>query len=81
MIWAGIVGDELIGPLRVPYGVKITSALYYLLLELNLLPWLDEVLLQKRKTFAHSAKAMQHFFASLGTSGKHLMVWPPYYPD
>ena len=26
MIWAGIIGDELIGPVRVPQGVKLSSA-------------------------------------------------------
>ena len=70
---------------RVPDRVKITSASYCQLLESNLLPWLDDVFLQKRKTFAfhhdnapaHSAKATQHILASLGISGKRLMVWPP----
>ena len=27
MIWAGIIGDELIGPVRVPQGVKLSSVL------------------------------------------------------
>ena len=46
-----IVRDEPIGSFRVPDGVKITSAACCRLLESNLLPWLDDVPLQKRKTF------------------------------
>ena len=89
MIWAGIVGDELIGHFRVPDRIKITSASYCQLLGSNLLPWLDDVPLKKRKTFvfqhnnapALSTKATQHILASLGISGKRLMVWPPCSPD
>ena len=85
MIWAGIDGDELKGPFRVLAGVNITSPSYCQLLQSNLPPWLDDVLLQEPKTFvfrhdnglAHSAKATQHFLASLGIRGKRLMVWPP----
>ena len=28
MIWAGIIGDQLIGPFRVPDGVKLNSENY-----------------------------------------------------
>ena len=48
IIWAGIIGDELVGPVRVPEGVKITSAAYCQLLESVLLPWLEDVPLLKR---------------------------------
>ena len=89
MIWAGIVGDELIWPFRVLYGDKIISASYCPFLESNLLPWLDDVPLQQRKTFvfqhynapAYFTKATEHFLASLWISGKRLMVWPPCSPD
>ena len=71
IIWAGIVGDELIGPFLLTNGVLNTSASYFQLLESNFLPLLDGVTLQKRKPFvflhdnapAHSAKATQHFLA------------------
>ena len=48
MIWAGIIGDELVGPVRVSEGVKIASAAYCQLLESALLPWLENVPLLKR---------------------------------
>ena len=41
MIWAGNVGDELVGPVRVPQGVKLTSATYYKFLKNLLVPWLE----------------------------------------
>ena len=89
MILAKIVGDEPIRFFRVLDGVKITSASYCQLLESNLLPWLDDVPLQKRKTFvfqhenapAHSAKATQQFLSSLGINGNRLMIWPPCSPE
>ena len=28
MFWSGIVGDKLIGPFKVPEGVKLTSEIY-----------------------------------------------------
>ena len=48
MIWAGIIGDELNGPVRVPEGVKINSEAYCQLLGLALHPWLEDVPLLKR---------------------------------
>jgi len=89
MIWAGIIGDELVGPVRVPDGVKITSQAYCKLLESVLLPWLDDVPLAKlnRLIFqhdnapSHSAKATQAFLSSIGFKGNRLMVWPACSPD
>jgi len=48
MILAGIIGDELVGPIRVPEGVKIPFTAYCQLLESALLPWLENVPLLKR---------------------------------
>ena len=48
MIWAGIIGDELVGPVRVSEGVKIPFTAYCQLLESALLPWLENVPLLKR---------------------------------
>jgi len=89
MIWAGIIGDELVGPVRVPDGVKITSVAYCQLLESALLPWLEDVPLQKRCRLifqhdnapSHSAKATQAFLSSIGLKGDRLMVWPACSPD
>ena len=35
MFWAGVVGDNLIGPFRVPDGVKIDSK-YYIMIPVSL---------------------------------------------
>ena len=82
MIWEGIIGDELFGPVRVPESVKVTSVAYYQLLESALLPWLKDVPLLKRCKLifqqdnapSHSAKATQAFLLSIGFEGDRLMV-------
>ena len=77
MIWAGIIGDELVGPVRVSEVVKITSTPYCQLLESALLPWLEDVHLLKRCKLifqhdnvpSHSAKATQAFLSSIRFDG------------
>ena len=49
MIWAGIIGDKLVGPVRVPQGVKLSSATYCQFLKNVLEPWLEEVSLTRLK--------------------------------
>lgn len=39
MFWAGIIGKELVGPFRVPEGVKMTSEKYVEFLTDHFLPW------------------------------------------
>ena len=41
MIWAGIIGDEIVGPFLVPDGLKMNSGNYCAFLEENLMPWLN----------------------------------------
>ena len=41
MLWAGIINDELVGPIKVRDGVKINAASYCDLLDEVLVPWLD----------------------------------------
>ena len=55
MIWAGIIGDELVGPFRVPDGLKLTAATYCEFLKTALEPWLDDLPLSrlKRVVFMH----------------------------
>ena len=64
MFWAEIKGNALIGPYKVPKGVKINAKSYCELLDTFLLPWLEDQPLLGRKTFifqhdnapAHKAK-------------------------
>ena len=89
MIWAGIIGDELVGPVRVPQGVKLTSITYCQFLKNVLDPWLEEVSLSRLKKVvfmhdnapSHAAKATTQFLKSLGFKNETLMVWPPNSPD
>ena len=71
-LWAGIVDEQLIGPVKVPAGVKINSAAYCELLSEGLFPWLKDQSLSLRKNImlmqdnvpSHSAKATQQYLAS-----------------
>ena len=64
MLWAGIVGNELVGPFRVQEGVKLTSHTYWQFLKSFLEPWLEEVSLSRLRnliymhdnTRSHAAK-------------------------
>ena len=86
MIWAGINGDELVGLVRVPEGVKITSAAYCQLLESALLPWLEDVPLLKRccklifqqdNVPSYSAKATKAYLSSIGFERDRLITFKP----
>ena len=78
MIWAGIIGDELIGPVRVPQDVKLCSATYCLFLKNVLEPWLEEVRLTRLKKVVfvrdnapcHAAKATIKCLEGLGLRTK-----------
>ena len=90
MIWAGIIGDELVGPFRVPDGLKLTAATYCEFLKTALEPWLDDLPLSRLKserqfscttTPSHAAKATTTVLKSLGFVNESLMIWPPNSPD
>lgn len=89
MIWAGIINNQVVGPVRVPEGVKLTSVAYCNLLESVLMEWLDNVPLSLRKKIvfmhdnapSHSAKATTEFLASIGFKDEKLMQWPACSPD
>ena len=89
MIWGGIIGDELVGPFRVPEGVKLTSVTYCEFLKNVLEPWQDDLPLSQLKKIifmhdnapSHAAKATTTFLKSLGFMNDTLMVWPPNSPD
>ena len=50
MFWAGIKNNEIIGPFKVPQGVKIDSKGYCQILSDFLIPWLDDRTLPERKS-------------------------------
>jgi len=89
MFWAAIVGDELIGPFRVPEGVKMNSEAYVRFLTKNFFPWYRA----QRRTFklkcvfthdnapAHASRFTREFLASKNFKEDRLMEWPPSSPD
>ena len=86
MLWAGIINDRLIGPFRVPDGVKLTADSYIEFLKKNFLPFFKKLSSDEKKEFlfmqdnapSHSAKKTKKFLVDEGVS---FMDWPPNSPD
>ncbi len=89
MFWAGIMGRELVGPFRVPEGVKMTSAKYIEFLTDHFLPWYkkknrafcSKIIFMHDNAPSHAAKNTSVSLAAMGIKGEKLMVWPPSSPD
>lgn len=85
MIWAGIVGHELVGPFKVEEGVKMNSKYYCDFLERNFIDWLDEQPLAKVKSLifmqdnapSHASKFTKSWLQEQGFVGESYMDWPP----
>ena len=73
MFWAGISGDELVDPFRVPDGVKLTAVAYNDFLKQNVLPWFKKRPLSFKKNMvfmhddkpSHAAKLTSDFLATV----------------
>ena len=73
MLWASIVGDELVGSFRVQEGVKLTSHTYCQFLKRFLEPWLEEIPLSRLRNLfymhdnapSHAAKATTQYLSQL----------------
>jgi hypothetical protein len=84
-IWGGVIENAIIGPFRVPEGLKLSSATYCPFLKNSLEPWLDNLPLATLKkiifmhdnALSHAAKATTQFLHSLGFVNETVMVWPP----
>ena len=89
MFWAGIKGNEIIGPFRVPQGVKVDSKGYCQLLTDFFIPWLEDQTLMERKSLvfqqdnapAHKSRYTQSWLMDHGFKEGRLMVFPPNSPD
>lgn len=89
MFWGGLVGSEVIGPFRVPDGVKMNAASYIDFLKAHLLPWLKmkKPAIRKKLVFmhdnapSHAANATRGFLEQQGFKDDRLMIWPPCSPD
>ncbi len=89
MFWAGIMGRELVGPFRVPEGVKMTSAKYIEFPTDYFLPWYkkknrafrSKIIFMRDNAPSHAAKNTSVSLAAMGIKREKLMVWPPSSPD
>ena len=89
MIWAGIIGSEIVGPFLVPDCVKMNSVNYCKFLEANLLPWLNSqndalnqnLIIQQDNAPSHASRFTKAWLSDKGISGERLMDWPPQSPD
>ncbi|KAG8009288.1 Transposable element Tc3 transposase [Nibea albiflora] len=89
MFWAGIMGREIVGPFRIPDGVKMTSIMYVEFLKEHFLPWFKKKNRAFRNTIifmhdnapSHAAKNTSACLAAMGIREDKLMVWPPSSPD
>ncbi|CAI9556623.1 unnamed protein product, partial [Staurois parvus] len=89
MFWAIIMGTELVGPFRVPKGVKMTSAKYVEFMTNYFLPWYrrknyafrNKIIFMHDNAPSHAAKNTSASMAAMGIKGEKVMVWPPSSPD
>lgn len=89
MFWAGIVGNMMVGPWKVPDGVKMTSLAYIDFLKDNFQPWFKKQKLSFKRSLvfmqdnapSHAAKKTIEYLQQSGFHGPRLMKWPACSPD
>ena len=86
MFCAGIIGNELVGPFRVPDGVILIVVTYIDFLKQNFLSWFKKKPLsfKKKMVFMHDynvAKLTSDFLATVSFKCEKLMTWPACSPD
>ena len=89
MIWAGIIGDEIVGPFLVPDELKMNSGNYCALLEENLMPWLNSqnddvkqsIIFQQDNAPSNASRFTKGWLSGVGITEQRLMDWPPQSPD
>ena len=89
MFWAAIIGNELVGPFRVPDGVKIIAKLYIDFIKEHLEPWHKKKNLAFRKNMvfmhdnapSHSARMSREYLERVFARHGKIMRWPACSPD
>ena len=89
MFWAGLHGNNLIGPFKIEQGVKLDSRAYQKLLEDRFMPYVNNMPRQSRNKIvfmqdnapSHASGMTRQFLTDNGFTGDRLMVWPPCSPD
>lgn len=85
MIWAGIINDEVVGPIQVPDGVKLDSESYCELLEEGFFTWLDKqssarkrkLIFQQDNAPSHASRFTKAYLKERGIKEDQIMTWPP----
>ena len=81
-IWAGIIGGVLVGPWRVPEGVKMTAETYIAFLQQNFeVTFKRMMILMQDNATSHVAKKTTVYLQLLGLCGHRKMNWPASSPD
>ena len=89
MFWAGLLGNTIVRPFKVPQGVKINSVNYCSFLSENFLPCYEQQLDDRKNTLvfmqdnapSHASAYSKTWFSVQGIDGSKLMNWPPNSPD
>lgn len=89
MIWGGIIGKTLVGPWRVPDGVKMTADAYIAFMKEHLEPWMKRQRVAFRRAIvfmqdnapSHAAHKTTEYLKQLGFDGPRKMKWPANSPD
>ena len=84
MVWAAIIGNELVGPFSVSDGVKMTVKVYMDLLKKHLFPWYKEKKSPFRKNMVfmcdntpfHAARLTTEYLNSVFARHGKIMQWP-----
>lgn len=89
MIWAGIIDNKIIGPFRLPNGIKINSHNYCNFLKEKVFTALqnlgddvtNNIIFQQDNAPSHASRYSKSFLENHGFKDERYMDWPPNSPD
>ena len=89
MFWAGLLGNRVVGPFRVPEGVKLNACSYKQFLADNFLPWLntqqsqlqESIVFMQDNAPSHNSRLAKGFLEEHGFVDERYMEWPAASPD
>ena len=85
MFWAGIIGNKLVGPFRVPDGVKMNA----LIIQDNVIPWYrskrpafrKKIIFMQDNAPSYAARSTVEYQAKVGFKIETLMTWRSSSPE
>ena len=89
MFWVGLIGNELVGPFRVPDGFKMNALTYRNFLQNNFIPWSHskrpafkkKIIFMQDNALSHAARSTVEYLANFGFKSEKLMTWPSSSPE